>query len=159
LATTNGLVRSCPRCNRESIIGHGSRSKQAHDEIHDWIPFRRGICRLCRKTFSFLPWFSLPYTHYSLFARSEALRLRFAENRGWEDAAPVVKDPNRVADPSTLRRWFASLDSSPSFSFLDKTLQGLLARLDQGEILNHLGLRLSWQTVAVCLQMFWPLRL
>jgi hypothetical protein len=146
-------------CKRDSIVGHSWRSKQAHDESHDWISFRRGICQLCRKTFSFLPWFSLPYTHYSLFARSEALRLRFVEQQGWEKAAPVVKDPNRVADSSTLRRWFASLDSSPSFSFLRKTLEAVSERLDRGEILNHLGLRLSWRTVAACLQVLWPLRL
>ena len=159
MATANGLVRSCPLCNRESIVGHGSRSKQAHDESHDWISFRRGICQLCGKTFSFLPWFSLPYTHYSLLARSEALRLRFIEQRGWEDAAPVVKDPNRVADPSTLRRWFASLDSSPSFPFLRKTLEAVSEWLDQGEVLIYRGLRLSWQTAAAYLQVLWPLRL
>lgn len=120
---------------------------------------RRGICHLCGTTFTFLPWFSLPYTHYSLFARSQALRLRLIEHRGWEDAAPVVQDPDRVAAPSTLRRWFASLDSSPSFAFLRKTLEAVSERLARGEILNHRGLRLSWRTVAACLQVLWPLRL
>ena len=144
---------------RDSIIGQGRRRKQAHDESHDWIPFRRGICQLCKRTFTFLPWFSLPYTHYSLFARSQALRLRFVEQRGWEDAAPVVKDPNRVAVPSTLRRWFASLDSSPSCSFLRKTLAAVSERLDRGAILDYRGLRLSWRTVASGLPGLWPLRL
>jgi hypothetical protein len=159
LPDTNGIVRFCPACKRDSIVGHGRRSKQAHDESHDWIPFRRGICQLCRTTFSFPPWFSLPYTHYRLFARSQALRLRFIEHRGWEDAAPVVKDPDRVAAPSTLRRWFASLDSSPSFSFLRKMLEAVNQWLARGEILDHRGLRLSWRTVAAFLQVLWPLRL
>jgi Domain of unknown function (DUF6431) len=159
LATTDGIVRSCPTCQRESIIGHGRRSKQAHDDTHNRIPFRRGICRICRTTFSFLPWFSLPYTHYSLFARSQALRFRFVEQRGWEAAAPQVKDPDRVAAPSTVRRWFVSLDSSPSFSFLRKTLAAMSEQLDRGEPLAHRGLQLSWRTVATCLHVLWPLRL
>jgi hypothetical protein len=63
--------------------------------------------------------FSLPYSHYSLIARSEALRRYFVEGCSLEAAAPPVKDPHRVADSSTLRRWFQVLDSSqPPFSFL-----------------------------------------
>ena len=57
------------------------------------------------KTFTFLPPFSPPYGHYSFIARSQALQRYFLEGRCWEDAAPSVKDPDRVADPSTLRRW------------------------------------------------------
>jgi hypothetical protein len=53
-----------------------------------------------------LPPFSLPYSRYSLIARSQALRRYFVEGCSWEAAAPVVKDPDRIADPSTLRRWF-----------------------------------------------------
>jgi hypothetical protein len=158
LSTADGLLRSCPRCLRDSIFGHGRRDKQAHDENQDWIAIRRGICHLCGTTFTFRPWFSLPYTNYSLFARSEALRRRFVEQRRWEDAAPAVQDPNRVADLSTLHRWSASLDSSPSFAFLRKTLEAVTERLDRGEIVNHRGLRLSWRTVAACLQVLWPLR-
>jgi hypothetical protein len=50
---------------------------------------------------------------------SEALRRRSLEGRSWEDAAPPLKDPDRVPAPSTLRRWSRSLDCSlPAFSFL-----------------------------------------
>jgi integrase len=35
------------------------------------------VCNLCGKTFTFLPPFSPPYTHYSLIARSQALRRYF----------------------------------------------------------------------------------
>ena len=101
------ILRWCPFCLLDSIIGHGWRRKQAHDKSHDWIRYRRGLCPLCGVIFSFLPAFSLPYTHYSLVARSEALRRRFVERRSWENATPPLKDPNRVPDPSTLRRWFA----------------------------------------------------
>ena len=81
------ILRRCPVCSRDDVIGHGRRRKQAHDEHHDWIGIRRGICRACRKTITFLPAFSLPYTHYSLIARSEALRRFFVEGCSWEKAA------------------------------------------------------------------------
>jgi len=73
-AGANVILRRCPICVQDSIVGHGRRRKQAHDEHHDWIKIRRGACNLCGKTFTFLPPFSPPYGHYSLIARSQALR-------------------------------------------------------------------------------------
>jgi hypothetical protein len=73
------ILRQCPVCLSDSIVGHGRRRKQAHDENHDWIPIRRGLCNLCGKTFTFLPPFSPPYCHYSLIARSQSLRRYFVE--------------------------------------------------------------------------------
>ena len=75
-----------------------------------WIGIRRGLCNGCGKTFTLLPSFSLPYTHYSLLARVQALHRRLVEGRTWESAAPTLQDPQRVADPSTLRRWLGRLD-------------------------------------------------
>ncbi len=147
-------------CDRDSIIGHGRRRKQAHDEHHDWIAIRRGICNCCGKTFTFLPTFSLPYTHYSLLARSQALRRYFVEHCSLESAAPTVIDPDRVADPSTLRRWFRSLVcSQPAFTFLRETLAALGQCLARGEMIRHDGLQLAWTTLAAFLQQLWPLRL
>ena len=77
------ILRRCPGCQRESIIGHGRRRKLAHDQHHDWITIHRGRCPACRKTFTFLPVFSLRYTHYSLLARCYALRRRFVEHCCW----------------------------------------------------------------------------
>src|ERR1700687_5997812 len=85
-----GIIRRCPICRRDSVVGHGRRRKQAHDEEHDWITIRRGICRPCGKTITFLPVFSLPYSHYSLIDRSLALRRYFVEGCSWEAAAPPV---------------------------------------------------------------------
>jgi len=153
------LARRCPRCLCDWIIGHGRRRKQAHDESHDWIPIRRGLCNLCHTTFTILPRFSLPYTHYSLLARSQALRRYFLERCTWEAAAPLVKDPDRVADPATLRRWFRSLDSSCSFWFLRRTLEAVSQAVARGAVICHDGLRWSWRTAAAFLQVLWPLRL
>jgi len=110
--SAEGIPRKCPECSNDSVIGHGRRSKQAHDENHDWIGIRRGLCKQCWKTITFLPLFSLPYTHYSLAARSPALQRYFVQSCSLEQVVPVVKDANRVPDVSTLRRWFRSLDSA-----------------------------------------------
>jgi hypothetical protein len=154
------ILRRCPICSEDSIIGHGRRRKQAHDEHHDWIGIRRGLCQLCGKTFTFLPPFSPPYGHYSLIARSQALRRYFLEGCCWEAAAPAVKDPDRVADPSTLRRWFRSLDSSqPPFSFLRQTMLAVRGWLSRAQILVLNSLPLRWPTVFPFLARFWPLRI
>ena len=154
------IVRRCPICVQDSIVGHGRRRKQAHDEHHDWIRIRRGVCNRCGKTFTFLPPFSPPYGHYSLTARSQALCRYFVEGCGWEAAAPTVKDPNRVADASTLRRWFRSLDSSrPPFSALHRTMLAISAWLDRTEQLVYNSLPLCPNTVYVFLARFWPLRI
>jgi len=159
-ANAEVILRRCPICLQDSIIGHGRRRKQAHDEHHDWIGNRRGVWHLCGKTFTFLPLFSPPYSHYSLVARSQALRRYFLEDRCWEAAAPSVKDPDRVADPSTLRRWFRSLDSSqPPFSCLRQTMQAISDWRSRSERLIHDSLPLRWHTVYPFLARFWPLRI
>ena len=128
--------------------------------VTNWIETRRGFCTGCAATFTFLPVFSLPYTHYSLMARSQALRRYFLEQCSWESAVPHLKDPDRVPDPSTLRRWFHSLDSSrPAFSFLRPALETMAQCLTRGERLECVFLRLSWRTLFPFLRVFWPLRL
>jgi hypothetical protein len=152
------MLRRCPVCERDSIVGHGRRRKQAHDEHHDWIGNRRGFCRSCGKTFTFLPWFSLPYTRYSLPAHRQALRRRFVEQRSWEGAVPTLKDPDRAPDPSTLRRWSRGLDpSQPALSFLRRTLASLAHWLGYGDLADFEAGPLSG--VAPALQILWPLRL
>jgi len=77
-----------------------------------------------------------------------------------EAAAPLVKDPHRVADPSTLRRWFRELDSSqPPYSFLRRTLTAIEPWIRHGRILRHGDGQLSWRTVFPFLRHFWPLRI
>ena len=150
------ILRHCPVCSRDSIIGHGRRRKQAHDERHDWIGIRRGLCHGCGKSFTFLPLLSLPYTHYSLLVRCQALQRRFIEHCSWEEATTPLKDPNRLPDPSTLRRWAHGLDPAQlARSFLRQTLARAahwLARDDQADDKALAGL-------TPVLQVLWPLRL
>jgi Domain of unknown function (DUF6431) len=152
------ILRRCPTCECDSIIGHGRRSKQAHDEHHDWIGIRRGRCPGCGKTFTFLPLFSLPYTHYSLLARGQALRRRLEEHCSWEEALPSLKDSNRLPDSSTVRRWSSGLDcSQPALSFLRQTRTRLAHWLARGnQVHQEAG---PWSWITPVLQILWPLRL
>jgi hypothetical protein len=102
------LPRRCPVCGRQTIIGHGRRRKQAHDQQHDRIWIRRGRCRSCRKTFTILPAWSPPYTHYSLHCRQQAWE-SLHEVSNWEESVPDIKEPDRLPDPSTVRRWAGQL--------------------------------------------------
>jgi hypothetical protein len=92
-------------CRVASIIGHGQRRKPAHDEQHDCVWVRRGLCPLCGTTFTILPSWSVPYGHYTLRCRQQAWDAVCSDRETWEQAAPLCKDPTRLPDPSTLRRW------------------------------------------------------
>jgi hypothetical protein len=138
-------------------VGHGRRRKQAHDEHHDWIGIRRGRCGNCGTTFTFLPLFSLPYTHFSLLARCEALGRRFQEHCSWEKAVPKLKDADRSPDVSTVRRWSRDLDcSQPAPSFLHQTLARVVHWLGRGKQSDQKAAPLPW--MAVALKVLWPLR-
>lgn len=99
------LPRQCPACRRMTIIGHGRRRRQAHDGIHDWILVRRGICKVCGGTLTVLPVWCVPGGRYSLLARQQALD-RLGQGYSAEQAAPDSLNPDRMADSSTIRRWF-----------------------------------------------------
>ena len=102
------LPRRCPVCGNQTIVGHGRRSKQAHDERRGRIWIRRGRCRPCRQTFTILPAWSPPYGHYSLNCRQQAWT-SLHEAKSWEQSIPSVKESDRMPDPSTVRRWAAQL--------------------------------------------------
>ena len=152
------ILRRCPICEQDSIIGHGRRRKQAHDEYHDWIAIRRGRCSSCGMTFTFLPLFSLPYTHFSLLARCQALWRRLMDHSSWEKVAPKLRDADRLPDASTIRRWSKGLDSAqPAVSFLHQTLSRLAHWLKRGRQAGRQPEPLPW--MASTLEALWPLRL
>jgi hypothetical protein len=98
------LPRWCPVCEDHTIIGHGRRLRQAHDDRHERIWVRRGFCRPCNKTFTVLPDWLAPSAPFSLRCRQQACE-HIAAGVSVEQAAPDCKDPSRSPDPSTLRRW------------------------------------------------------
>jgi len=99
------LPRVCPFCGNRTIIGHGRRLKQAHDQRHEQIWVRRGLCRPCQKSFTVLPDWSPASGHYSLHCRQEAWELLCQADSNWERSVPDVADASRSPDPSTVRRW------------------------------------------------------
>lgn len=98
------LPRQCPLCGNATIIGHGRRLRQDHDNRHECVWVRRGICQPWKKTFTILPDWLTPSGHYSLHCRQQSCE-RIAAGDSCEQAAPHCKDPTRLPDPSTLRRW------------------------------------------------------
>jgi hypothetical protein len=93
-----------------------------------------------------------------LLTRSQALQQRFAKHCSWEEAAPTLKDPNRLPDPSTLRRWAHGLDhSQPALSFLRQTLARMAHWLAPGDPTDQEAGPCSW--LIPVLQILWPLRL
>jgi Domain of unknown function (DUF6431) len=100
----NVLPRLCPLCRDDTIVGHGRRLRQAHDDQHERMWVRRGVCRPCGKTFTILPDWLAPSGHFSLRCRQEACE-RIAAGDTAEQAAPHCKDPSRSPDASTVRRW------------------------------------------------------
>ena len=103
------LPRRCPLCGNPTIIGHGRRLKQAHDERHAQIRIRRGLCRPCQTTFTVLPDWSPPSGVYSLHCRQQAWELLCRSGSSWERSIPDVADASRSPDPSTVRRWAGRL--------------------------------------------------
>jgi hypothetical protein len=110
------LPRQCPVCEWLAVIGHGRRWRQAHDDCHDQIRVRRGLCKHCDLTLTVLPPWCVPGALYNLPARQEALG-RLAEGETREASAPVCRNPDRIADPSTVRRWFWRRMASLRFFF------------------------------------------
>jgi hypothetical protein len=98
------LPRRCPVCGDNTIIGHGRRLRPAHDDRHERIWVRRGICHPCGKTFTILPDWLAPAAPFTLRCRQRACE-SIAAGASVERAAPHCKDPSRSPDPSTLRRW------------------------------------------------------
>ena len=103
------LPRRCPVCGERTIIGHGRRRRQAHDQDHQHIWIRRGFCRPCQKTFTVLPDWSPPSGHYSLHCRQQAWELLRQADATWERSVPDVSAASRSPEPSTVRRWAGRL--------------------------------------------------
>ena len=134
------LPRRCPVCRNDTIIGHGRRLRHAHDDQHECIWVRRGICQPCKKTFTILPDWLTPSGHYSLHCRQQSCE-RIAAGDSVELAPAHCKDPTRLPDPSTLRRW------------AQRRLLSLWCWLSagaQGEHFLHRPTLLAWDLGAIC---------
>src|ERR1035438_3193035 len=59
-------AKAMPGLPDHTIIGHGQRLRQAHDDRHEHIWVRRGVCRPCGKTFTILPDWPAPAALFTL---------------------------------------------------------------------------------------------
>lgn len=120
------FVRICPACQEPAVIGHGWRWRLADDARHLSIRIHRGQCKLCQRTITMLPGWLVPGGHYSWEARQHAERLLLEDHQPAEHCIPPLADPQRVVDPSTVRRWFRrrvdSLLASSRYVLLAPTL-------------------------------------
>jgi len=86
------------------MIGHGLRLRQAHDDRHDSIGVRRGVCHPCGRTFTIFPDWLAPAAAFTLLCREQSCE-SIAAGASVEQAALHCQDPSRSPDPSTFRRW------------------------------------------------------
>jgi hypothetical protein len=83
---------------------------------------------------------------------------RFTEQYPWEKALPKLKDPDRLPDPTTVRRWASDLDcSQPQLSFLNQTVTRIAHWLARSHQTDGEAGPLRWITPV--LKNLWPLRL
>jgi len=92
------VLGRCPHCARD-LQGHGTRKRLARiGDIRWWCQARRFLCPGCKKTFTRLPDFLLPFKHYVALEIEAVLRHLFEGGR-------IVEAPSG-ADEGTLRRWW-----------------------------------------------------
>ena len=134
------LPRRCPLCQADTIIGHGRRLRQSHDQRREALWVRRGFCQPCRKTFTILPDWVSPFGQYTVQCRQESCE-RISAGNSAEQAAALCKNPTRLPDPSTVRRWVHR-------RLL--TLWCWMRAGTQGEHLLRSPTILAWDLVALC---------
>jgi hypothetical protein len=86
----------CPLCQaRSCLLAHGFYYRTlVHIEFDDWIPVRRYLCRLCRRTVSLLPDLALPYLRHSTVIISLFLVARLLAGRSLAEAAQAAFQPD-----------------------------------------------------------------
>jgi hypothetical protein len=80
------------------VHGHGTRKRHAIvDTVEKWFLVDRFLCTACKKTFTLLPDFILPFKHY---AAAEIERVL-----GYLFGGGVLSESPSLAGESTLYRW------------------------------------------------------
>lgn len=85
----------CPLCQaRRCLLAHGFYYRTlVQIDFDDWIPVRRYLCRLCRRTVSLLPDFVLPYLRNSTVVISLFLVSRLLAGSSLGEAAQAAFQP------------------------------------------------------------------
>jgi hypothetical protein len=114
------LPKACPNCGAEnSVIGNGRRLRWCIGSNSAKIAVRRGKCKSCHKTFTFLPTFARPYSRYSISVIQDTLLSFFsnAESTLFE-SVPDILNESSTPDFKTLYNWLHDIsDRIPVSSF------------------------------------------
>jgi len=93
------VLGECLYCG-EGLQGHGTRKRLTRVQgVRQWCEVRRFICSRCRKTFTLLPDYLLPFKHYTALEIEAVLRHLF-------DGGKLSESPSGAGE-RTLRRWYS----------------------------------------------------
>jgi hypothetical protein len=100
------LPRDCPRCSRAgchgSVVGHGRRKRTSLDEDLSEIRIRRGRCRACGGTITFLPPSLQPYRRYAVPVIASVVKQRLRAV-SYSALKLVLYNPDIFPDLSTVQ--------------------------------------------------------
>jgi len=101
------LPKTCPHCGAEnSVIGNGRRLRWCIGSNSARIAVRRGKCKKCHKTFTFLPTFARPYSRYSISLVQDMLLKFFSDTESTLfESVPDIPNANVTPDFKTLYNW------------------------------------------------------
>lgn len=101
--------RKCPICAR-SLRRHGRYFRSlVYGQVLQLLPVYRCLCPRCKKTFSLLPAFMRPYSHFGLCVREAAARLLASGGKVDVLAGRLCRSSSAGGvSVRTLRRWLRS---------------------------------------------------
>jgi hypothetical protein len=113
------IPRDCPHCRRagchDSIKGHGRRPRTCLDERRSRITIRRGRCRACGVTITFLPPILKPYRRYAVPIIAGVIR-QLRSGVHYSDLEIHLFDLDAFPDASTVRRWWRAFPRPPTIA-------------------------------------------
>lgn len=99
-------AQGCPRCGRR-LRRHGRYWRSVvYDQGRERVPIYRYLCPPCRETFSLLPAFLRPYSHFAFEVREAAARMLAAGEKVAVVAEQLCQDHQAGGiSGRTLCRW------------------------------------------------------
>jgi len=114
------IPRDCACCKaRGTVIGHGVRDRTCIGPHTDIIFVRRGLCKVCKTTFTFLPPFARPNSRYAIEAIQDTF-MNFVSNdkKTLFHSMPDLKTIKWWPDWKTSNNWLhAVMDKLEGFQF------------------------------------------
>ncbi len=115
------LPRNCLNCGTEnSVIGHGRRERECLGSNAAKITVRLGKCKICHKTFTFLPTFARPYSRYSVSVVQDTILSFFSDSEcTLFESVPEIPNTTKTPDFKTLYNWLHAASNRTQGSSFD----------------------------------------